>query len=350
MSATDQVLLPAEAARAGIRADLMLIDAAHARLRSADTDLVGNAFRVDMARRLETQHRVNRGMSYRMFGEIAEPVDGPDDPALPAATKARDLLWSRLHISHEEIQRRFRIAARIRPRRSMTGPSLPPELPEVAAAVEAGHIGDDHITAITKALDQLPAKVTPTDRDGAERTLVRHATEQDAKFVTAIGHCIANVLNPDGNFSDEDRARRRSLILGRQGTDGMSRLTGCLDPETRAYLEAIIAAVRPGHHQPDPPADHAAVQHDTRSSQQRCHDALKLGLRQAIESGGLGTHRGVPVTVVVTTKLGELDQAIHAVADPRIPMPAPARTGGGSRLPLRDLIRMASDSIHYLAV
>ncbi|MEO8816281.1 MAG: DUF222 domain-containing protein, partial [Mycobacterium sp.] len=155
---------------------------------------------------------------------------------------------------------------------------------------------------------------------------------------------------PDGNFSDEDRARRRRLILGRQGTDGMSRLTGCLDPETRAYLEAIIAAVRPGHRQPDPPVDHAAVQHDTRSSQQRCHDALKLALRQAIGSGGMGTRRGVPVTVIVTTNLGELDQAIHAMADPGTPMPAPAHTGGGSRLPLRDLIRMASDSIHYLAV
>ena len=31
-------------------------------------------------------------------------------------------------------------------------------------------------------------------------------------------------------------------------------------------------------------------------------------------------------------------------------MPAPARTGGGSRLPMRDLIRMAASAIHYLAV
>ena len=31
-------------------------------------------------------------------------------------------------------------------------------------------------------------------------------------------------------------------------------------------------------------------------------------------------------------------------------MPAPARTGGGSRLPMRDLIRMAAKTIHYLAV
>jgi Domain of unknown function (DUF222) len=31
-------------------------------------------------------------------------------------------------------------------------------------------------------------------------------------------------------------------------------------------------------------------------------------------------------------------------------MPTPAQTGGGSRLPMRDLIRMAAKAIHYLAV
>jgi hypothetical protein len=31
-------------------------------------------------------------------------------------------------------------------------------------------------------------------------------------------------------------------------------------------------------------------------------------------------------------------------------MPRPARTGGGSKLPMRDLITMAKDAIHYLAV
>ena len=66
-----------------------------------------------------------------------------------------------------------------------------------------------------------------------------------------IGQRIADYLNPDGLFSDEDRARRRGLHLGPQGPDGMSRLSGLLDPQARAYFEAIEAAVRPGRHQPD---------------------------------------------------------------------------------------------------
>lgn len=69
-----------------------------------------------------------------------------------------------------------------------------------------------------------------------------------------------------------------------------------------------------------------------------------------MESVTLGTHRGIPVTVIATTTMAELDQAARASVDPNVAMPAPARTGGGSALPMRELIRMAANSIHYLAV
>jgi hypothetical protein len=64
--------LTADAARARMRADLDAIDAAHDRLRALSTDLVGNAFRVEVARHLEAQGRTNRGLSYRMFAEMAD--------------------------------------------------------------------------------------------------------------------------------------------------------------------------------------------------------------------------------------------------------------------------------------
>ncbi len=342
--------LTAAAVRARVRAELAVIDAAQDRLRSTCTDLVGNAFRIEVAERLEKQQRTGRGFSYRLFGEIAAPVDGADDPRLPAGVKVRDVLCARLHLTRGEITRRFRIAARIRPRRSLTGPSLQPELPELAAAVQAGDVGEDHIAAVCRALDVLPAAVSRTDRDAAERTLVGHARKQDAKFVDAIGATIADCLNPDGNFTDEDRAKRRGLVLGRQGPDGMSRLCGWLDPEARAYVEAVTAAIRPGRHLPAGDPRSGPAERDTRSPEQRCHDGVKLGLAAAMASGALGTHRGLPVTVIVTTTVAELDQAVRAAADPGVPMPAPARTGGTGRLPMRDLIRMAAGSIHYLAV
>jgi hypothetical protein len=258
----------------------------------------------------------------------------------------RDTLWARLRITPQEIARRFKLAARIRPRLSLTGPPLEPELPELAEAVQAGTVGEDHIRAVCRAVDVLPACVSPTDAAEAERTLVQHASKLDAATITNLGQRIADYLNPDGFFNDDDGARRRGLQLGAQRPDGMSRLRGWLDPEARAYFEAIEAAVRPGRHQPDSP-DNDADARDERTPAQRCHDAFKLGMETAISSGGLGQHRGHPVTVVATTTLAELDQAAHAVSNPSVPMPAPARTGGGSRLPMSDLIRMAAKAIHY---
>lgn len=323
--------LTAHAVHDRVRAELDAVDAAYGRLRSICTDLAGNAFRIEVAERLEGQNRVNRGLSYRMFGEIAEPVDGS---SLPAGVKVRDVLAGRLRLTAGEVKRRFALAARLRPRRSLTGPTLPPELPVLAAAVEAGEVGEDHVAAVCHALDRLPSFVTPSDRDAAERALVRRAREQDSKFVAAIGVEIADCLNPDGTFTDEDRTRRRGLRLGRQGPDGMSRLSGWVDPESRAYIEAVTAAVRPGRHLPD-----GADGRDNRSPEQRCHDGIKLGLKAAVSSGALGQHRGLPVTVIVTTTLGELERAAGW-----------ARTGGTGRLPMRDVIRMAGEAVHYLAV
>ena len=333
--------ISADEARERITSALVAIDAAHDLLRDTPSDLVGNGFRVHVAERLETQERANRGLMYRIFAEIADP---PDEAG--SLAQMRSVLWKRLRITPCEISRRFKLAVRIRPRRSLTGPAVAPELPELATAVAAGAVGEDHINAVCRAVDLLPGCVSPTDVAAAESALVQHARAVDAGIVVKLGQRIADYLNPDGLFSDEDRARRRGLHLGRQGADGMSRLSGLLDPEARAYFEAIEAAVRPGRHQPDA----GPATRDDRSPGQRCHDALKLGLMAAIASGELGVHRGHPVTVVITTTLAELDQAARAAVDPAVPMPTPARTGGGSRLPMRDVIRMAANAIHYLAV
>jgi hypothetical protein len=132
--------ISADEARERIRSALDAIDAAHDLLRHTPSDLAGNRFRVEVAERLETQERTNRGLMYRIFGELADP---PDEAG--STTQVRSMLWERLRITPGEITRRFRQAARIRPRRSLTGPPLPAELPELAAAVEGGVVGDDHI-------------------------------------------------------------------------------------------------------------------------------------------------------------------------------------------------------------
>ena len=214
------------------------------------TDLVGNAFRIEVAGRLETQERVNRGLSYRVCGEIADPPDGPDDPGLPPGVKVIDLLRSRLHLTADEVRRRMKVAARIRPRRSLTGPPRPPELPALAAAVEAGAVGEDHLRETFKGLDRLPRDVSPADRDTAEQILVTHATTQDAVFVATVGAQDRRESQPGRRLRRPRPANRRRLTLGPQGVDGLSKLSGYVTPTARAAFEAVAAAVRPGHHLP----------------------------------------------------------------------------------------------------
>jgi hypothetical protein len=332
-----------EAARERFRELADQVDAAYAEMRALSSDEVGNAFRSGVAERLEAQERTNRGLMYRMFGEIADP---PDEAAM--APVVINSLAARLRIPPNEVKRRMKMARRLRPRRQLIGPPLAPELARVAAAVEAGVIGEDHLRTICRAIDVLPSGVSTTDRDDVERSLVREAAKSDAEIVKAAAREIDEIFNPDGDFDEADRARRRGLILGPQGPDGMSSLRGWIDPETRCYVEAVTAAARPGRHLPDGTLTEVP---DDRSGAQRCHDGLKLGLKAGIASGGLGSHRGHPVTVIARTTLAELNQAAHAVTDPDIPMPGPARTGGRTALPMRDLIRMAADGgIHYLAV
>ncbi|MDT5206734.1 MAG: hypothetical protein QOD34_3370, partial [Mycobacterium sp.] len=128
--------ISADEARERISTALDGIDAAHDLLRDTPSDVVGNMFRVDVAERLETQERTNRGLMYRIFAEIADP---PDETG--SIAHMRSQLWSRLRITPNDITRRFKLAVRIRPRRSLTGPTLTPELPALAAAVEAGAVG-----------------------------------------------------------------------------------------------------------------------------------------------------------------------------------------------------------------
>ncbi|MFQ6393010.1 DUF222 domain-containing protein, partial [Nocardia sp. KC 131] len=103
--------------------------------------------------------------------------------------------------------------------------------------------------------------------------------------------------------------------------------------------------------EPDP----EAVDRDDRSSSQRQHDALKTIARAILASGNLGQHRGLPVSVVVTTTLQDLENAVghtdpaHGPSEVFVSGP-PVVTGGGSLLPMHDLIRMAAHAYHYLAV
>ena len=182
-----------EAARERFRALFDQVDAVYDEMRALSSDVVGNEFRVEMAERLEAQERVNRGLMYRIFGEIADPPD--DVGMLPTVI---DRLGARLRIARNEVKRRLKVSGRIRPRRQLTGPPLPPQLPVVAQAVESGVIGEDHLRAICRAMEVLPSCVSEVDRGDVEVSLVREASKNDAEFVRSWGGASMRSSTPMG--------------------------------------------------------------------------------------------------------------------------------------------------------
>ena len=220
-------------------------------------------------------------------------------------------------------------------------------LSHTAAAQRRGDIGAEHVKIIRRFFDQLPGFVDHETRDAAEAQLAELACGLKPEELRQAADRLAILLDQDGQFTDGDRARRRYLTIDKQGRDGMSDIRGRLDPEARATLDAVLAKwAAPGMCNPDdevPQVDGdpspEVVGGDCRSTGQRNHDALKALARAMLASGQLGSHNGLPVTLIVSTTLKELESGRgHAV------------TAGGSLLPMSEVIRQAAAAHHYLAV
>ena len=248
----------------------------------------------------------------------------------------RSALADRLRITKAEASRRIAEARDLGERRALTGEPLAPRLSQTAAAQRDGLIGDGHVKEIRRFFDHLPAEVNLGTREAAEADLAREAAGYRPDELAKYAGRIMDWLNPDGEFSDEERARKRGITLGKQEFDGMSRLSGLISPELRAAIEVMLAKLAaPGTCNPedetpvvDEAPDEEAVRRDHRSLAQRNHDGFLAGIRGLLASGKLGQHNGLPVSIVVTTTLKDLEAATGE-----------ALTGGGTLVPMSDVIR-----------
>ncbi len=131
------------------------------------------------------------------------------------------------------------------PRTTLTGEPLPPALPETAEAWAAGELDGEHLQVIQKFFRQLPSHVPPAATEKkAERILAQKAAVLRPDQLENLAERLAAHLNPDGLFSDEDRARQRSFTWSRRQRppDGMSEGKIVADPpETRALIDAAFA-------------------------------------------------------------------------------------------------------------
>ncbi|HEY4793429.1 MAG TPA: HNH endonuclease signature motif containing protein [Mycobacterium sp.] len=284
--------------------------------------------------RLETARRRLLITAYDLVAGLAH--EDPADVGGPVHKVIAD--W--LRISCAEARRRMRDAEQLMPRITITGETLPPELPATAQVWRDGVLDPQHLKVIQTFVRDLPAD-TPLDTvERAERFLAEQSSKLRPDQLEKVANRCSVLINPDGKFSDIDRARQRGFTWSPQRSDGMSHGKLVASPELRANLDAWLArCAAPGMCNPDHENLCATDEPDIRSHAQRQHDAINVLVRGQLGDPKLGVHNGLPVTVVVSTTLQELSSATGQ-----------AVTGGGTVLPMRDLIRMASRAYHYLAV
>jgi hypothetical protein len=295
-------------------------------------------------RRLEKGYRSQPAVDHKLINQLTSQ----STPTELGANSWPKVLSEGLHISKGEAKRRIKQAELLGPRTALTGETLPPKLPNVAAAQARGEIGAEHLKTIAGFFDDLPGHIDCHTRELAEADLARIATGLGPTQFRVAADRLALLLNQDGGLPDDaDRARRRYFTIEKQGGDGMSRVHGMLDPEARATVDAVFAKLAaPGMCNPDDDAPcvdgqpgEEAVHSDTRSQGQRNHDALKAMGRSVLASGELGKHNGLPATIIVSTTLQDLQSAAGM-----------AVTGGGTLLPMREVIKQASQAHHYLVI
>ena len=328
--------------REAVFAALDALDADADAVAGLSLDALSERDCVVVAERLNRIARKIPGAQYEVVNQLSERAVASDiGGPLPR------VLADRLTIRPGAARRLIKDAHQLGHRRTLTGERLEPLWPTTAAQVRAGAIGSEHVAIIREFFHQLPAAYPADEREHDEVLLGAMAAELRPDQLQKAADRMAALINPDGTFSDVDRARKRGFRWGSQGADGMSTGTLIADPQLRATLDAVIAKLgAPGMCNPEdaePTVDGAApeesVRRDTRTRGQRAHDALTAMGRAVLASGQLGQHRGLPATIIVRTTLQELESGTGK-----------AQTGGGTWLPMRDVIKEASAAYHYLAV
>lgn len=259
-----------------------------------------------------------------------------------------EVLRIRWRLSTAEAARRVKEAAELGPRRALTGEPLAPVLAAVAAAQSAGLLNADHVKVLRDAIGRLPGFLDTTTRDQVEVDLVRIARDVGPKELKDSAELLLFLLDQDGPEPDDtERERTRGVTLGKQRRDGTTALTGNLSPEAAAVWEVLLAKFaapgmcNPADEHPCTAAtpSQAQIDNDHRTVSQRQHDALIVIGRIALMTPDLGQLNGLPVSVIIRTTLQDLESRAGIGV-----------SGGGTKLPIHDVIRLAAHANHHLAV
>ncbi len=219
------------------------------------------------------------------------------------------LLAGMLHLSMAEARMRVEHAALVGTRHTITGETLPPRLPETAAALAAGEIGNGQLKVITETMVLMPPSVPEPARERLDADLAGYAKDFDPHRLRIIARRMLDVVDPDGPEPTEDdpapAVPARGELWLRDRRDGSLGLEGWLDPEHGGAFRALIeqlAARRPT----------TEGVSDDRNVPQRQADALIELCDRARAADELPTTGGEPPHVTVTIDWDALRSGLGA--------------------------------------
>jgi hypothetical protein len=194
-----------------------------------------------------------------------------------------------------------------------------PWLAAVAAAVVAGHLSVERADVIRCGLGSIDAASSPAEREhlitgltAAVDVLLRESVSVTLERLAVRARVLRADLDDAGNRDREQRLRARRFLHLVPQADGMTRLSGLLDPESAAIVRsAFDAATSPRRGGPrfvDPVelARAEALASDERTVEQIAVDAFVELIRIGGETEGaqvLGTRRPAVQVVVAERDL-----------------------------------------------
>ena len=206
--------------REALSAALDALDAAFDEAAEFDCETLTAREQLALLERFERLRRLP-AIEHRLINSIARQATAEELGGKLSHAIAEWTLTSRA-----EASRRVREAADLGPRHGLGGEPLPPVLEAAAAQQRAGDLGAGQVAVIRRFHHQLPGFIDDTTRTHAETRLAREGTQYRPEQLAQLANTLADCLDPDGAYTDEDRARRRGVTLGNQEADGMSALRG----------------------------------------------------------------------------------------------------------------------------
>lgn len=254
----------------------------------------------------------------------SETTGLPDHHAMRStAIVLQSLLNLSAHVAHARVRAAEQLSTDLSP----TGEVLPAKRPLLAGAVADGLVTPTQIDQILRGLTRLDkmADITSEQRSHAEQVLTAHAGLLPPVELGRLVERIRDHIDPDGILHDHEYHDATRRVEWHVTADGSLRVEGKLTPVAGQKLRAVLEPLSRLNDSTDLP--------DTRSLEQRRHDALETVLDRILRAGDVPSTGGTPATVAVTI---DHDDLVNRIGH--------GRCVDGTTMPTATLLRMADEA------